>query len=219
MIATQYAPSTAFNNNSNMPNRSFLSKYQVHVPGAIAALTSGGVEATGLPDSYQVGDHDVVCGRGKGSYNRPGNKAFRTLLQQHVRDYLTARTKLDKSLVLSTIVEQVRRRGRFVKRGKDGRWHEIGDDVAREKVGHAIREAIAAGEKTKCAAAAQPSAADAAGNPAHAVQKEDFRAKQSDLLLAQLSIFQGLVGASGSNNDNGGSNDNEAAPPNAAFPW
>jgi hypothetical protein len=216
MIATQYAPSTAFHNNHNMPNRSFLSKYQVHVPGAITALTSGAVEATGLPASYQVGDHDVVCGRGKGSYNRPGNKVFRHLLQQHVRAYLTARTKLDKSLVLNTIVEQVRRQGRFIKRGKDGRWHEIGDDVAREKVGHAMREAIAAGDKSKAAAAQPPTSAEAtADGPGHVVQKEDFQAKQSDLLLAQLSIFQGLVGASSSSN----SSNNEAAAPNAAFPW
>jgi hypothetical protein len=29
-----------------------------------------------LPSDYEPNDYDVVCGRGKGSYNRPGNKPF-----------------------------------------------------------------------------------------------------------------------------------------------
>ena len=70
------------------------------------------------------------------------------MVQEHVEEYLRAKTKLDKSMVLSAIVEKVREQwnGRFIKQKKGG-WEEIGDEQAREKVGHAIREAIAAGEK------------------------------------------------------------------------
>ena len=174
--------------NINMPNNSFLSKYQVDLPNVITAMAKS--QPLGLPEKYEVGPNDVVCGRGKGSYNRPGNKKFRAMVEEHVEEYVQARTKLDKSMVLSAIVEKVREQwnGRFIKQ-KKGVWEEIGDEQAREKVGHAIREAIAAGEKKTASSPA------IAALPATKVQEipADFSAKQTDLLSAQLSIFEGLV--------------------------
>lgn len=184
----------------NMPNKSFLSKYQVSLPNAVNIMATSHVPS-GLPEHYEVGPNDVVCGRGKGSYNRPGNKKFRAMVQEHVQEYVQAKTKLDKSMVLSAIVEKVREEngGRFVKQ-KKGYWHEIGDEQAREKVGHAIREAIAAGEKK--ASSPPPAAVAAAAAPTAAVDNvaapnnDLFQAKHSDLLSAQLSIFEGLVARS-----------------------
>ena len=192
----------------NMPNKSFLSKYQVSLPNAVSVMATSKVPS-GLPEHYQVGPNDVVCGRGKGSYNRPGNKKFRLMVQDHVQEYVQAKTKLDKSMVLSAIVEKVREEngGRFVKQ-KKGVWHEIGDEQAREKVGHAIREAIAAGEK-KSASPVPPAAAAA---PTAAADTSDvFQAKHSDLLSAQLSIFEGLVARSSPVPSSGNDND--------GFPW
>jgi hypothetical protein len=135
----------------------FLTKFTVTVPPAITALTTLDVE-TRLAAIYQPGLYDVVCGRGKGSYNRPGNVHFRALVASYIVQYQAARTKLDKSTVLGCIVERVHsltdpttgQRARFVKKSGSGAWIEIGHEHAREKVGHALREAAAA------AAAGQP---------------------------------------------------------------
>jgi hypothetical protein len=186
-------------------DHSFISKHQVTITNArktipskmpipsVAAAVSRNVSS----DKNAVGPNDVVCGRGKGSYNRPGNKKFRALVQDHVPLYMAARTKLDKSMVLSCIVEKVREQGggRFLKRRKGGEWYEIGDEQAREKVGHAIREAIATGEKKSQATEASLSSS-LAGSPKKPLEEEtqsEFQSKQNDLLSTQLSIFEGLV--------------------------
>jgi hypothetical protein len=130
---------------------SFLSKYSFAVPDVIASLASSN-DPTPLDAAYQPGCYDVVCGRGKGSYNRPGNKRFRALVATFIGDYHKSRTKVDKTAVLNGIVETVRshfnpdtgRPVQFVKYCKSTGWVQIGDDLAREKVGHAMREAVMA---------------------------------------------------------------------------
>jgi hypothetical protein len=136
--------------NMSITPTDFLTKFTVTVPPAITALTTLDVE-TRLDAIYQPGLYDVVCGRGKGSYNRPGNVHFRALVASYITMYQAARTKLDKSTVLGCIVERVHsltdprtgQRARFVKNSCHG-WVEIGHEHAREKVGHALREAAAA---------------------------------------------------------------------------
>ena len=186
---------STFPNYRDMPDNSFLSKYQVDLPTAFSAIAAPHVPV-GLPSNYEIGPNDVVCGRGKGSYNRPGNKKFRALVQEHVREYMKAKTKLDKSMVLSSIVERVRDQngGRFVKRRRNGEWYEIGDDQAREKVGHAIREAIAAGEKKPSSSTTSSFARASPAQPVNSLP--DFQSKHTDLLSTQLSIFEGLVTSS-----------------------
>jgi hypothetical protein len=133
----------------------FLSKYSFELPLAITALTET-KRMVPLDQSYQPGTYDVVCGRGKGSYNRPGNKRFRSLVATYIPKYLKARSKMDKSMVLNDIIDKVRSftnpdtgaPAQFVKYTKSSGWVLIGDEHAREKVGHAIREAIAAQESS-----------------------------------------------------------------------
>jgi hypothetical protein len=168
----------------NTPNISFLSKYQVHLPEAISAMASLAAGPVGLPDAFTVGPDDVVCGRGKGSYNRPGNKQFRALVHANVEEYQLARSKLDKSMIFSKIVDKVRESGRFVKQRKDKTWYEIGDEQAREKVGHALREALHTQEKP------QPLAAISA---LKTTLRASFTSKQSNLLSTQLSFFEDYV--------------------------
>jgi hypothetical protein len=174
-------------------HNSFLSKFQIHLPIAISALATG-VEPSGLPDNFQLTPFDVVCGRGKGSYNRPGNKLFRKIVHNHVDEYLAAKSKLDKSMVLSCIVDQVREQNngctRFVKQRRDNKtWYEIGDDLAREKVGHAIREAICA----RNAAAAEPQKDDTNEQADVVSHQVVFHNKQETLLTQQQLIFQEMI--------------------------
>jgi hypothetical protein len=165
-----------------IPNIEFLSKYQVTLP-SVSDLALGNADAPtlALPPSIEPTNYDVVCGRGKGSYNRLGNRRFRAIVQQHTDEYL-ASSKLDKTMVLNRIMYLVQAQNegttRFVKRGKDGLFTVISDDLAREKVGHAIRETIMATED-----AAKP-----------LKEQLEWKEKQSDLLAQQQSIFQNLVG-------------------------
>ena len=105
-----------------------------------------------LAASFAPGDYDVICARGKENYNHVGNRRFRLTIEMNIGKYLKAATKLDKSLLVIQIVDTVRggsNGGGFVKRDEDGRWIEIGDQLAREKVGHALRDAINAHESGK----------------------------------------------------------------------
>jgi hypothetical protein len=60
-------------------------------------------------------------------------------------DYAKAKSKLDKSGVLASLVDQIRAaspNGGFVKQDESGRWFEVGDFLAREKTSQAFRDAL-----------------------------------------------------------------------------
>jgi hypothetical protein len=133
---------------SQVPNFLYLSKYQVTVPPAIAHLSASNLgDLTPLPSDFTPGEFDVVCGRGKGSYNAPGCKKLRALIREYIPEYTAARSKFDKTTVLSQIVDVIQSQSnhtaKFVKKDASGAWCEISNDQAREKVGHTMRETIA----------------------------------------------------------------------------
>ena len=88
--------------------------------------------------------HDVLCGRGKSSLNHVGNKRFRGIIASHLDHYLTA-SRLEKGLIVDNIVESVLSSGgKFLKQKiSSGPWLEVGTKKARERVGHAFRDANA----------------------------------------------------------------------------
>jgi len=177
----------------------FLSKYQVEVPLAFASAFRA--EPSLLPEHYQPSDYDVVCGRGKGSYNRPGNKRFRAIVRQHIPEYQATKTKFDKSSVLYKIINCVKNQengnARFVSCRK-GRYYEITDDKAREKVGHCLRETIALLEQQQ-----SRSSTDSVGSCSDSMEgrqekqrtsKSDMNFEECDLLLErQRAIVDGLL--------------------------
>jgi len=98
-----------------------------------------------LPDGFSPGEHDVLCGRGRKCFNHPGNVKFREIVQGYLPQYSKAMTKLEKSYILSDVVEKVRKNsgiGGFVKKNEDGRWYEVGDFLAREKTSQAFRDVL-----------------------------------------------------------------------------
>ena len=107
---------------------------------------------TPLPPSFEPTKNCVICGRGNKARNHIGNKRFRALLQQSADKYSSASSKVEKSIVVSEIVEQVRSLARpyggFVKQTSDGKWVEVGDDIAREKVGANLRDLLHAQYKS-----------------------------------------------------------------------
>jgi hypothetical protein len=61
--------------------------------------------------------------------------------------YVEAKTRTDKSTVVDNIVDQIldaSQNGGFVKRNDLGLWYVATTPVAREKVGHALRDCITA---------------------------------------------------------------------------
>ncbi|CAB9515421.1 Nitrilase family, member 2 [Seminavis robusta] len=95
------------------------------------------------PFGTDIEPTDVLCGRGKTSFNHVGNRRFRDLIAASTDKYNSAKSRLEKSMVVHAIVEQVKKvKGRFLKQDRyTGRWYELDERQAKEKVGHAIRDA------------------------------------------------------------------------------
>jgi hypothetical protein len=131
---------------------------------------------------YNPTDYDVVCGRGKGYYDKPGNKKFRSIVATEVDNYISATTKTAKSIILDNIVQRVEEQNNgnatFLKyNGKKKGWCKMSHFEAREKVGHAIREAIIVKENI----------------PMKEASKTQFMKKHIELLKSQQSIFHELL--------------------------
>lgn len=100
------------------------------------------VSSEAIPDS-DINDKDVLSGRGGGTNNHPGNKEFRSLVDQYRSEYVLSK-KWAKREIARNIVESIRSKGgRFLKK-EGSMWHDIGDQKAREKTSQALREGLAA---------------------------------------------------------------------------
>lgn len=86
---------------------------------------------------------DICCGRGKGFFNRPGNKLFQDTIKENAECYRNAKSKSLKSAIVTSLVKRLTEQGaRFVKKDPeaDGRWYVLSQSLAHEKTGHAIRD-------------------------------------------------------------------------------
>ena len=109
------------------------------------ASQSSASNMTPLPANFEPGPDDVICGRGKKCYNHVGNERFRLRVLTYLEEYSAAKSKLEKSGVLSKVVDAVRLQspdGGFVKQDEKGNWHEVGDFLAREKTSQSFRDAL-----------------------------------------------------------------------------
>lgn len=102
------------------------------------------VEPEVLPPEYVPSSSDVHCGRGKKNWHHEGNAMFRELIRANISTYREASHKPTKNTIVISIVKSIRENGgRFIKQDKDsGRWHEIGDSQARDKVHHSLRDHV-----------------------------------------------------------------------------
>ena len=100
------------------------------------------LKPTLLPHGYKPQDRDVMCGRL--SNNHAGNRYFRHLIGMYMIRYMKAPNRQQKSNLVARIVELVRHSGgRFIKQDdSNDQWFDIGDKLAKEKCGHAIRDMI-----------------------------------------------------------------------------
>lgn len=87
--------------------------------------------------------HDVICGRGKGSYLHIGNSRFHKLVDKSKQKYLCSskaeKTKLSRSIVAE--IQSLDPPGRFIEYDvSSATWVEVDDKRAWEKSCQALRE-------------------------------------------------------------------------------
>jgi hypothetical protein len=73
---------------------------------------------------FQPSEYSVICGRGKASFNHPGNYHLRMLAGAFVADYCQAGRKLKKSAIVSKIVAVIRQGGGGFCKYEKGAWFE-----------------------------------------------------------------------------------------------
>lgn len=100
------------------------------------------------------GPLDVVCARGREAWNHPGNKNLRAAVDEASPMYSQAKSKMERTAIVSRIVKEVRNRGNFLKHDtKTGLWKDVGDALARAKVGNLLRNTLS--EKYRSSAQAK----------------------------------------------------------------
>jgi hypothetical protein len=89
---------------------------------------------------------DILLGRSKGAFNHVGNRRFRVFILMHLQDYLNANSRMEKTLVVNRVYEQISDAGgRFLREDtKSDKWIQVPHKVGRDKVGHALRDAVGA---------------------------------------------------------------------------
>jgi hypothetical protein len=103
-------------------------------------------EGTQQQRLMKPGPFDVICARGKQAYNHPGNVYFRSLVQKATEKYSSVESKLQRSMIVTEIVDAIREKGNgFIRQTKDQDgeyWIECSDVMCREKVGQHFRNAL-----------------------------------------------------------------------------
>ena len=98
-----------------------------------------------LPTYFKPGPYSVIIGRGKECRGNIGNRRLRVLASRFLEKYADAPNKATKSRIVATIVTMMREAcplGAFVRLRADGRWYEVKEAVASEKVGYTMRELL-----------------------------------------------------------------------------
>eukprot|EP00814_Leptocylindrus_danicus_P019490 CAMPEP_0116033200 /NCGR_PEP_ID=MMETSP0321-20121206/18803_1 /TAXON_ID=163516 /ORGANISM="Leptocylindrus danicus var. danicus, Strain B650" /LENGTH=576 /DNA_ID=CAMNT_0003509141 /DNA_START=434 /DNA_END=2164 /DNA_ORIENTATION=- len=95
-------------------------------------------------EQTELGDLDVLCGRGGGTNSWIGNRRYRAVVQSYQPTYLKAKRK-EKPMLAREIVCVIRSQGgRFLKKssGNSVHYEDIGDHKAEAKTAQALREGL-----------------------------------------------------------------------------
>eukprot|EP00980_Cylindrotheca_fusiformis_P011217 scaffold2574_cov98-Cylindrotheca_fusiformis.AAC.7 len=98
-----------------------------------------------LPSDFRPGNWDVICHNGKDVHEHIGNRRFRVCIENNIQSYSKAKSRSKRSAIISEIVTSIRESsthgGGFVRLDcYTRRWYEVGDKVARDKVGQTLRD-------------------------------------------------------------------------------
>lgn len=93
-----------------------------------------------LPEGFDPGRNDVLCGRGADCFNHIGNRRFRQVVEDNLELYASTRNKFEKSIMIHEIMNRMH----FVRKDhSSGQFVVVSEFIAREKVSQAFRDAMA----------------------------------------------------------------------------
>ena len=98
---------------------------------------------------YNIEKYDVLCYRGRESFNNIGNRRFRLLISSNIACYLSCKGRCERGRMNVSLTEELCGIGttpgpgmRFFKRGRNnGELIQLDFKQCREKVAHALRDA------------------------------------------------------------------------------
>ena len=149
-----------------------------------------------MPSSFKPTHLDIFCGRSRESRVHVGTAHFRRVIKSNLQDYIEAQTRDEKSYIIKSVIDLLRCKAKsiggagFIKYDKqNGRWFEVGDQFAREKVGQAFRDLMK--QKSRLNYSNDPKAflyipCDGNDNEANETAKELLIQKQQSLFLSFL---------------------------------
>ena len=98
----------------------------------------------------EPGPYDIICGRNCDAQKWIGNRRFRVTIMIFLEQYLAAKTRDDKSLVIKSVIALLQDCGgvgaRFIKK-VGATYIPIEEKQIREKIGHAFRDMISLSQK------------------------------------------------------------------------
>ncbi len=106
-------------------------------------------------DKQGPSKYDVICSRVKQFHQHPGTQRFRDITHASLPAYICASARVDKSAVIESIMDAVIDHPdggpvRFMKyHPADKTWTVLATNQIRDKIGHALREAIQEMERTQ----------------------------------------------------------------------
>lgn len=98
-----------------------------------------------LPSFFKPSQNSVICGRGKRCYASVGNLKLREVVLLCLPKYSKATTKKEKTEIVTAVMDHILdscpgRIGAFIKSDDLGRWYEVGEQVARERISSIFRD-------------------------------------------------------------------------------
>jgi hypothetical protein len=132
----------SINNLSDHASDASLFQSSIKQASSPEPSTSGSKTGAQLGLEVQPSEYSVLCCRGRDSVNHVGNRRFRIISSMHVEKYSRANSKAAKSVIVSEIITAIRQAGGNFCRVKRGKWFEVGDQYAREKVSALLRDLL-----------------------------------------------------------------------------
>lgn len=123
----------------------FVEPKTQHVTILLNRVSSCRRKRVELPETFHPHPYSVVLGRGKVN-DFIGNRRLKVVVALHLRDYVEAKSRREKSYVVARVMDTIReacvgQEGAFV-RCEDGIWYEVEDRLAREKIGVVFRDQL-----------------------------------------------------------------------------
>ena len=155
-------------------------------------------------------ESDVLCGRGGAAQRHPGNQHYRNLVSTN-KPYYTTCPKPEKLKISRSIVATIREtNGRFLERGIDGLFYDIGDKKAVEKTSQALREGQPMMRKKIQAVKNQQAASASAWSASTSTSVSGHRTSLDLSVAASNTTSAGTSGIEAHSADGGAATDEDA---------